>query len=78
MLDPPQLAVTTFQPMNQWIWKMTPAVRAQNAPMYTSCYVQLCRSEEKWYFFYYELWQNFKGTSWARNIYIPFPPTTAQ
>ena len=78
VLDPPQLAVTTFQPMNQWIWKMTPAVRAQNAPMYTSCYVQLCRSEEKWYFFYYELWQNFKGTSWARNIYIPFPPTTAQ
>lgn len=31
--DPPDLAIYTFQPVNQWIWRLDPEVRAKTAVM---------------------------------------------
>lgn len=78
LVGPPYLSNATFQPMNQWIWKMTPEVRARKAPMYVQCRVQLCRSQEKWKFFTATLTHYFTATPWSRSIYIPYPPTTAE
>ncbi len=73
--NPPDLSITTFQPMNQWIWKCTSDVRAAKAPIDTwfGCYVSL--AEEGWYFFYADVNYTHDWASASRRIYFPYPPT---
>lgn len=72
---PPNLAITTFQPMNQWIWRMSPEARSRNAPMLATCSVTLENTDETWGFFYYKLKRSYQSVRQARMIHIPYPAT---
>lgn len=74
LTNPPNLAVTTFQPINQWIWKMAPQVRAADPTMSVHFRPQLVDTDMSYYFFAY----NIKHTWWWWDIHFtvrfPFPP----
>ncbi len=74
--NPPALAVTTFQPINQWIWKMAPQVRAARPTILVRFRPQLVDTDMTYYFFAYKL----KNTRWRwainSKMRFPFPPLT--
>ena len=46
--DPPKLATTTFQPFNQWIWRVSPSARAATPPMHVKFSVSLVGTTGMW------------------------------
>jgi hypothetical protein len=74
--DPPSLATSTFQPVNQWIWRVTPKLRENKIPVHVRVNVDLCSSAG--ILIYYWI-ANIKHTTtsagvWEYNMYIPYPP----
>jgi len=72
--SPPDLAVNSFQPLNQWIWRMSPTVRSGDRTMRVYFGSSLAMSEEKWYFFYAKLTHSYSGFGRYHYITLPFPP----
>jgi hypothetical protein len=77
--DPPTLSTTTFCPMNQWIWRVSPKVRQDYVPIQVFLRLNLC-------FSYYSpgIWpdvvQHSIGTGaggWLYDIHMPYPPNAA-
>ncbi|MBN1342097.1 MAG: leukocidin family pore-forming toxin [Phycisphaerae bacterium] len=73
--NPPDLSISSFQPVNQWIWRMSPDVRNGDRTMRVYFGTQLGMSEEGWYFFYATITTNFSGFGRYCYISLPFPPT---
>ncbi|NLE30241.1 MAG: hypothetical protein GX629_11300 [Phycisphaerae bacterium] len=76
LTDPPDLATNTFQPMNQWIWRAKPALRANDTPIHVKLNVDLC-----WTWGIIDFWwmthpdhQTTDGGLWEYNVHIPYPP----
>jgi hypothetical protein len=74
--DPPALSINTFQPVNHWIWRVTPTLRQNNVPMHVKLNVNLC-----WTWgtidFYWKTHPDHSttdGGSWEYNVYMPYPP----
>ncbi len=73
--SPPALAVTTFQPLNQWIWRMNNAVRQNKATMHVDLSVGLVGTMGILDF----LWKShpkhvtFVPGHWFFDIKIPYP-----
>jgi hypothetical protein len=76
--DPPSLSIKTFQPVNQWIWRMKPTLRNNNVPMHVKLDVTLCRTSGVVQFYWKTRpdQQTTYGGSWEYNVYIPYPPNT--
>lgn len=74
--NPPALATTTFQPVNQWIWRMPATTRAAAPVMQVHFRPQLVDTELDYYFFAYRI----KHHWWWYDLYFyvkfPFPPMT--
>ncbi len=75
LYDPPKLATTTFQPVNQWIWRMSPSVRATRPPLHVKLGVNLVSSTGKMTF----IWtahpeHDVKSASWEYDVPFAFPP----
>ncbi len=75
LTDVPNLAITSFQPMNQWIWRLAPEVRVRNAPMRVSCSVTLVDTTESWKFFYATRTHTYQTARQVWTINIPYPRT---
>ena len=74
--DPPKLATTTFQPFNQWIWRVSPAARAAKAPMHVKFSVGLNGTTGMWDFMWaaHPLQQPLDGGSWEYDVPFAYPP----
>ena len=75
LYDPPKLATTTFQPFNQWIWRMSPSVRAAKPPMRVKLSLNLVYTVGKVTF----LWASkpehtLAPASWEYDVPFTFPP----
>ncbi len=75
LTDPPRLATTTFQPVNQWIWRMSPTVRSAMPPMHVKLAVNLVSSTGIMTF----VWtahpeHNIQGKTWEYDVPFSFPP----
>ncbi len=72
----PTLAKSTFTPMNQWIWRADPAVRAAGAQMKVNAVTQLNSGHVTLHF----LWVcSIDHRSFAKNVFeytidLPYPP----
>jgi len=75
LTDVPKLAITSFQPMNQWIWRLSPEVRANNASMRVSCAVTLVDTTESWRFVYAVRTHTYQTARQVWTIHIPYPRT---
>jgi hypothetical protein len=76
LTDPPALATGTFQPLNQWIWRMTSGMRTNNVPMHVKLDTTLCWT---WGIidFYWKTHPDhypISGGTWEYDIHIPYPP----
>lgn len=75
LTDPPRLATTTFQPLNQWIWRVSPAVRAAKPPLHVKLGVNLVSTTGIMTF----VWtahpeHNFQSAKWEYDVPFRFPP----
>ncbi|MBN1344531.1 MAG: hypothetical protein JXQ73_17710 [Phycisphaerae bacterium] len=81
LTHPPSLSVGTFQPLNQWIWRLSPQLRQDKTPMKVRLNVALGGSWAISGGFIYPLafeYPNMDGGNWTFDVNIPYPPTSAQ
>jgi hypothetical protein len=77
--EPPALSTSTFQPVNQWVWRMVPALRNAAVPLRVKLKVQLVSTQGIYQF----LWKSRPnqttqdGGTWTYDIKLKYPPLTA-
>ncbi len=73
--DPPNLSITTFQPLNQWIWRMNNAVRQNRATMHVDFTMGLVATTGMWDFMWvsHPVHTPLDGGSWSYDVCIPYP-----
>jgi len=74
LTDPPRLATTTFQPVNQWIWRMSPTVRTAKPPLHVKLAVNLVATTGKMTF----VWtahpeHTLQAAKWEYDVPFRFP-----
>ena len=74
--NPPRLATTTFQPFNQWIWRVSPSARAANPPMHIKFNVSLVGTTGMWDFMWvaHPAHTPLDGGSWEYDVPFAYPP----
>jgi hypothetical protein len=75
LTDPPSLAINTFQPLNQWIWRMNPELRQNKIPMHVKLKVGLVGTlgVVDFYWLSHPVQNTLDGGTWEYNINIPYP-----
>lgn len=75
LTDPPSLAVNTFQPLNQWIWRMSPELRQNKTPMRVKLKVGLIATigYVDFYWMAHPEHSPVGGGSWEYDVHIPYP-----
>ena len=79
LADPPSLAITTFSPVNQWVWRLSPSVRTgtPTPPIHVTLDVKLAGTTGKqlnWNVAY-PVNQFESGGSWEWDVSFEYPPT---
>jgi len=73
--EAPSLARTTFQPVNQWIWRMAPTVRASKPSLSVSFSVILGQTDAVWDFFWVARAERREyPATWDYSVPFNFPP----
>ncbi|MBN1342098.1 MAG: hypothetical protein JXQ73_05435 [Phycisphaerae bacterium] len=73
--NPPELAISSFQPVNQWIWRMAPEVRNGSRVMGVLFEADLVTTQEDWKVFSITIDDYYADRAWVYYITLPFPPT---
>jgi hypothetical protein len=76
LTNPPDLATATFQPLNQWIWRMNSTMRNNNVPMHVKLDITLCWTWGTIDFYWKTHADHYptSGGTWEYDVYIPYPP----
>jgi len=75
LTDPPALSVNTFQPLNQWIWRMRPELRQNSIPMRAKLKVDLVGTTGMWDFMWVAHPWTYSGGSqtWEYDVRLKYP-----
>lgn len=76
LTDPPNLSVESFQPTNQWIWRMGPEVRIHGCKMNVHLKVGLMASVGvvDFYWAAHQALECLDGGTWDFTLDLPVPP----
>jgi hypothetical protein len=80
LTDPPKLSINTFQPVNQWIWRVQPELRTKKTPMHVKLDIFLCwtRGVIDFWWATHADHTRMNGGFWEYDVNIPYPPNTAK
>lgn len=73
--DPPNLSITTFQPLNQWVWRANNSLRAGSTKMHVKLTVGLVATGGvvDFYWAAHPSHQTMAGGSWEYDVSMPYP-----
>jgi len=73
--DPPNLSITTFQPLNQWVWRVGSGLRTAKTRMHVKLTVGLVATGGvvDFYWAAHPSHQAISGGSWEYDVSMPYP-----